>query len=136
MAAGGLLFAAGWVFLLRYERDGIPPVGLVPNLIIRGDALTAVPLGAAFLLRSDRAERSAGLVVVLTILASALTAGVFAVERIINPLSPDHLLALALADQADLSVAGVAGNGREALEAVAALRPQVLLLDLVGKHHD
>jgi two-component system, OmpR family, sensor histidine kinase VanS len=44
VAAGGLLLAAGWVFLLRYERDGIPPVGLVPNLIIRGDALTAVRL--------------------------------------------------------------------------------------------
>jgi hypothetical protein len=34
---------------------------------------------------------------VLTILASAITAGVFAVERIVNPLAPEYLLALALA---------------------------------------
>jgi Co/Zn/Cd efflux system component len=60
-------------------------------------ALTALPLGAAFLLRSGRAERAAGLAVVLAILVSAITAGVFAIERIINPLAPEHLLALALA---------------------------------------
>ena len=65
-----------------------------------------MPLGAAFLLRSGRAERRAGLVVVATILASALTAGAFAVERIVNPLAPDHVLALALA-----GVVGVVGNG-------------------------
>jgi len=70
-----------------------------------GDALTAVPLGAAFLLGSQRAERGAGLAVVLTILASAITAGIFAVERIINPLPPEHLLALALA-----GAVGVIGN--------------------------
>ena len=39
-------------------------------------ALTAVPLGAAFLLRSARAERVAGVVVVLAILVSAITAAV------------------------------------------------------------
>src|SRR5918999_5901219 len=70
-----------------------------------GDALTAVPLGAAFLLRSQRAERGAGIAVVLAILTSAITAGVFAVERIVNPLAPDHLLALALA-----GAVGVIGN--------------------------
>jgi divalent metal cation (Fe/Co/Zn/Cd) transporter len=43
--------------------------------------------------------------VVVTILASAIVAGVFAVERIVNPLSPDHLLALGLA-----GVVGVVGN--------------------------
>src|SRR5262245_47886275 len=57
-------------------------VALLADLIHNiGDALTAVPLGVAFLLRSDRAERGAGLVVVLTILASAITAGVFAIAR-------------------------------------------------------
>jgi len=70
-----------------------------------GDALTAVPLAAAFLLRSERAENGAGIAVVLTILASALVAGVFAIERIINPLAPTHLLALALA-----GVVGFLGN--------------------------
>jgi cation diffusion facilitator family transporter len=81
-------------------------IALLADLIHNaGDALTAVPLGAAFLLRSERAERGAGIAVVLTILASAITAGVFAVERIINPLSPDHLPALAAA-----GVVGVIGN--------------------------
>src|SRR4051794_22239505 len=81
-------------------------VALLADLIHNvGDALTAIPLGAAFLLRSERAERGAGLAVVLAILASAITAAVFAIERIVNPLAPDHLLALALA-----GVVGVAGN--------------------------
>jgi cation diffusion facilitator family transporter len=81
-------------------------VALVADLVHNvGDALTAVPLGAAFLLRSERAERGAGYAVVLTILASAAAAAALAVERIANPLAPDHLPALALA-----GVAGVAGN--------------------------
>ena len=81
-------------------------IALLADLIHNGgDALTAVPLGAAFLLRSQRAERGAGIAVVLAILTSAITAGVFAVERIVNPLAPDHLLALALA-----GAVGVIGN--------------------------
>jgi cation diffusion facilitator family transporter len=79
---------------------------LVHNL---GDALTALPLAVAFLLRSGRAERIAGVIVVLTILASAVTAGVLAVERIVNPLPPDHLVALAVA-----GAAGVVGNAAAA----------------------
>ena len=43
--------------------------------------------------------------VVLAILASAVTAGVVAIERMIDPLAPDHLVALALA-----GAAGVIGN--------------------------
>jgi cation diffusion facilitator family transporter len=70
-----------------------------------GDALTALPLGAAFILRSAGAERKAGLAVVLTILASAIAAGAFAALRIVHPLAPTHLLALALA-----GAVGVAGN--------------------------
>ena len=73
-------------------------VALLADLIHNfGDALTAVPLGTAFLMRSERAERNAGLFVVLAIFVSACVAGVFAVERIVNPRAPDHLLALALA---------------------------------------
>src|SRR2546422_493460 len=41
-----------------------------------------------------------------------------------------HFLSTKLADQEHLTVAGIAGNGREALEAVARLRPHILLLDL------
>jgi cation diffusion facilitator family transporter len=81
-------------------------VALLADLIHNfGDALTAVPLGAAFLLRSDRAERGAGLGVVAAIFVSACVAGVFAVEKIVNPHPPDHLLALALA-----GVIGCLGN--------------------------
>jgi cation diffusion facilitator family transporter len=81
-------------------------VALLADLIHNaGDALTALPLGAAFLLRSERAERAAGIGVVLAIRASAIAAGVFAIERIVNPLAPDHLVALALA-----GVVGVIGN--------------------------
>src|ERR1051326_1550788 len=43
-------------------------VALLADLIHNGgDALTAVPLGIAFLMRSPRAERIAGLIVVATI---------------------------------------------------------------------
>lgn len=81
-------------------------IALLADLIHNaGDALTAVPLGAAFLLRSHRAEGWAGLAVVLAILASAVTAGVLAIERILNPLAPEHLLALGLA-----GAAGALGN--------------------------
>jgi divalent metal cation (Fe/Co/Zn/Cd) transporter len=62
-------------------------IALLADLIHNaGDALTALPLGAAFLLCSRRAERWAGFAVVLTILASALTAAVFVIERIVHPL--------------------------------------------------
>jgi cation diffusion facilitator family transporter len=81
-------------------------IALLADLIHNaGDALTALPLGAAFLLRSARAERGAGLAVVLTILASAIAAGAFAILRMIHPLAPSHLLALGLA-----GVIGVIGN--------------------------
>jgi cation diffusion facilitator family transporter len=81
-------------------------IALLADLIHNaGDALTAVPLGAAFLMRSPRAERGAGLAVVFTIFASAIAAGVFAVERIVHPLPPVHLAQLAAA-----GVVGVIGN--------------------------
>jgi cation diffusion facilitator family transporter len=60
-----------------------------------GDAATAIPLGIAFLLRSERAERIAGLFVVAAIFISACVAGVEAISRLIHPQTPTHLLALA-----------------------------------------
>jgi cation diffusion facilitator family transporter len=73
-------------------------VALLADLIHNfGDALTAVPLGAAFLLRSERAERTAGLFVVAAIFVSACVAGVEAIARLIHPNAPSHLWALALA---------------------------------------
>jgi cation diffusion facilitator family transporter len=73
-------------------------VALLADLIHNfGDALTAVPLGIAFWLRSVRAERGAGLFVVAAIFISAAVAGVEAVRRLIDPTPPDHLWALAAA---------------------------------------
>jgi len=81
-------------------------IALLADLIHNGgDALTAVPLAVAFILRSDRAERGAGLAVVLTIFASAVVAGVLAIDRIVHPHTPHQLGALALS-----GVIGFAGN--------------------------
>jgi cation diffusion facilitator family transporter len=81
-------------------------VALLADLIHNaGDALTAVPLGIAFLLRSERAERGAGLFVVATIFFSACVAGVEAISRLIDPAPPTHLWALAAA-----GAAGYLGN--------------------------
>jgi cation diffusion facilitator family transporter len=73
-------------------------VALLADLIHNfGDALTAVPLGIAFVMRSERAERTAGLFVVLAIFISACVAGVEAIQRLIHPSPPTHLWALAAA---------------------------------------
>jgi cation diffusion facilitator family transporter len=81
-------------------------VALLADLIHNGgDALTAVPLGIAFALRSARAERAAGLAVVLAILVSAVVAAIEAIRRLVDPSPPDHLVVLAVA-----GAAGWAGN--------------------------
>jgi cation diffusion facilitator family transporter len=81
-------------------------VALLADLIHNaGDALTAVPLAIAFVMRSRRAEGFAGLAVVAAIFVSAMVAGVEAVSRLIHPNAPDHLVALAAA-----GAVGVAGN--------------------------
>jgi cation diffusion facilitator family transporter len=73
-------------------------VALLADLIHNfGDAATAIPLGAAFLLRSERAERAAGRFVVAAILVSACVAGWEAVDRLIDPREPHALGALAVA---------------------------------------
>lgn len=71
-------------------------VALLADLIHNiGDALTAIPLGIAFLMRSERAERTAGLFVVAAIFVSACVAGVEAIHRLIHQSPPTHLWALA-----------------------------------------
>jgi divalent metal cation (Fe/Co/Zn/Cd) transporter len=81
-------------------------IALLADLIHNfGDALTAVPLGIAFALRSQVAERRAGLAVVAAIFISACVAGVEAVQRLIHPAPPTHLAILALA-----GAIGYAGN--------------------------
>jgi cation diffusion facilitator family transporter len=81
-------------------------VALLADLIHNfGDAATAFPLAIAFALRSARAERWAGLAVVLAIFVSACVAGYEAVLRLIDPREPEHLGALAAA-----GALGFAGN--------------------------
>ena len=81
-------------------------VALLADLIHNaGDALTAVPLGLAFALRSIRAERLAGLAVVLVIFVSACVAGYEAIHRLVSPVEVEHLGALAGA-----GAVGFAGN--------------------------
>jgi cation diffusion facilitator family transporter len=73
-------------------------VALLADLIHNfGDALTAIPLGIAFLLRSFVAEKRAGYFVVAAILVSAGVAAVEAVNRLIHPQTLDHLWVLAAA---------------------------------------
>ena len=81
-------------------------VALLADLIHNaGDALTAVPLGIAFALRSFRAEKVAGLAVVGAILISACVALYETIQRFIHPEDLTHLWALAAA-----GVIGFAGN--------------------------
>ena len=75
-----------------------------------GDAATAIPLAIAFVVRSARAERWAGLAPVLAIFASACVAGYQAIDRLIDPEEVERLGALAGA-----GVLGFAGNWWAAL---------------------
>jgi cation diffusion facilitator family transporter len=100
----GVLAAAAAAQLAIFLATG--SIALLADLIHNfGDASTAIPLGIAFLLRSRRAERYAGLFVVLAIFVSACVAGVEAVSRLMNPETPTHLGILAAA-----GAIGFAGN--------------------------
>jgi cation diffusion facilitator family transporter len=73
-------------------------VALLADLIHNfGDALTAVPLGIAFYLRSFRGEKLAGLAVVLAIFISACVALYETIQRLIHPEQLTHLWTLAAA---------------------------------------
>jgi cation diffusion facilitator family transporter len=106
-------------------------VALLADLIHNGgDALTAIPLGVAFWLRSERAERWAGYAVVSTIFASAIVAAVEAIDRLIHPRDLTHLPVIALA-----GVVGFLGNelaARVRLRAGKRLDSPALLAD--GQH--
>lgn len=81
-------------------------VALLADMIHNfGDALTAVPLGIAFFLRSVRGEKLAGLFVVLAIAVSATVALVETIMRFIHPQELHYLAALAAA-----GVVGFVGN--------------------------
>jgi cation diffusion facilitator family transporter len=106
-------------------------VALLADLIHNaGDALTAIPVGAAFLLRSARAERWAGYAVVLAIFVSACVALYETIDRLIHPEELSHLWALAGA-----GVIGFLGNelaARVRLRAGERLDSPALIAD--GKH--
>ena len=71
-------------------------VALLADLIHNiGDALTAVPLGIAFFLRSVRGEKLAGLAVVLAIFVSACVALYETIVRMLDPKELTHLWVLA-----------------------------------------
>jgi cation diffusion facilitator family transporter len=97
---GATAAAQGAIFVLSGS------VALLADLIHNvGDALTALPLGLAFFLRSLRAERLAGLFVVLAIFLSACVALYETIERLVHPQQLSHLGVLAVA-----GVIGFVGN--------------------------
>ena len=106
-------------------------VALLADMIHNvGDALTAVPLGIAFLLRSYRGEKLAGLSVVAAIFISACVAGYEAVQRLLHPEQLSHLGVLALA-----GLIGFAGNelaARVRLRGGHRLKSPALIAD--GNH--
>ena len=106
-------------------------VALLADLIHNaGDALTAIPLGIAFLTRSERGERIAGYFVVFAIAVSAAVALYETIVRLLNPEDLSHLWVLAAA-----GVLGVAGNeiaARVRLRAGRRLHSSALVAD--GNH--
>lgn len=106
-------------------------VALLADLIHNfGDALTAVPLGIAFFLRSVRGEKIGGLGVVTAIFVSACVALYETVQRFIHPQHLTHLWVLAAA-----GVIGFVGNELAAhvrLSAGRRLASAALIAD--GRH--
>ncbi|CAN5658116.1 hypothetical protein BH18ACT15_BH18ACT15_05540 [soil metagenome] len=93
LAQGSILVLTGSVALLA---------DLIHNF---GDALTAVPLGIVFLLRSVRGELLAGFALVLTIFVSACVALFETIKRFFDPQPPSHLWILGVA-----GLVGFVGN--------------------------
>jgi cation diffusion facilitator family transporter len=122
---GAAALAQAAVFILSGS------VALLADLIHNaGDALTAVPLGIAFFLRSARAERLAGFAVVLAIFFSACVALYETIVRLIHPQNLSHLWLLAAA-----GMIGFVGNeiaARVRLRAGKRLASPALIAD--GNH--
>jgi cation diffusion facilitator family transporter len=106
-------------------------VALLADLIHNfGDALTAVPLGIAFFLRSFSGEKLAGLAVVLAIFISACVALYATIQRFVHPQHLTHLWVIAVA-----GVIGFIGNeiaARVRLRAGRELSSPALVAD--GNH--
>jgi cation diffusion facilitator family transporter len=106
-------------------------VALLADLIHNfGDALTAVPLGIAFFLRSARGEKLAGLAVVLAIFVSACVALYETILRFVHPHHLTHLWVLAVA-----GLVGFVGNEIAAqVRLRAGRRLGSAAMDADGKH--
>jgi cation diffusion facilitator family transporter len=121
-----LLGAVALVQVVIFVLSG--SVALLADLIHNfGDALTAVPLGIAFFLRSFRGEKLAGLAVVLAIFASACVALYETIQRLIHPQQLSHLWVLAAA-----GIVGFVGNelaARVRLRAGKRLSSPALIAD-------
>src|SRR6266498_4789859 len=111
------------VVIVYYSRSVALLADTIHNL---GDACTAVPLAIAFLMARrkpskrftygyGRVEDLAGLIVVLTILASAIAAGYESIQRFLHPRPVGYLWAVVVA-----SIVGFLGN-----EGVAIFRIKV-----------
>jgi len=99
-----LLGAAAVVQVAIFLLSG--SIALLADLIHNfGDALTAVPLGIAFFLRSFYGEKLAGLAVVLAIFVSACVALYETIQRLVHPQNLSHLWVLAAA-----GLVGFVGN--------------------------
>jgi len=99
-----VLGVAAGIQLFIFALSG--SVALLADLIHNfGDALTAIPLGIAFFLRSVRGEKLAGLAVVLAIFVSACVALYETILRFIHPQLLTHLWVLAAA-----GIVGFLGN--------------------------
>ncbi|MGD0715076.1 MAG: cation diffusion facilitator family transporter [Gaiellaceae bacterium] len=124
-----LLGAAALVQVVIFVLSG--SVALLADLIHNfGDALTAVPLGIAFFLRSFRGEKLAGFAVVLAIFVSACVALYETIQRLIHPQQLSHLWVLAAA-----GIVGFVGNELAAqvrLRAGTRLSSPALIAD--GNH--
>jgi cation diffusion facilitator family transporter len=99
-----VLFIAAILQFILYRLSH--SVALLTDVIHNGgDALTAIPLAMAFILRSKKGELWAGYCVVAAILISALVALYQVIQKFIHPHTPTHLLALFAA-----GLVGIAGN--------------------------
>ncbi len=127
-----LLATAGIQAIIFFSTNSI---ALLADLIHNfGDALTALPLGAAFLLQSKVMEKYAGYFVVFIIFVSACVAGYEAILRFIHPQTVDHLFALLIS-----GIIGYAGNEVAAVIRTRAgkrLNSPALIADGAHAHAD
>jgi cation diffusion facilitator family transporter len=100
-----VLLITAIIQIIIYGRGG-NSVALLTDVIHNfGDALTAIPLGLAFFLRSKKGEKWSGYFVVFLILISALIALYTVIDRFVHPFTPTNLWAIFIA-----GAIGVIGN--------------------------